>query len=240
MKKDQVQIGGHYYANVSGKSTEVRIDSDNSHGGWDATNVTTGKKVRIKTAARLYGVVGGAARKTKAKSKDATKEPTVTATDECPRGGKHQFAVVDRENACTFCGEPAPTTKAKKTDKLAIYVARPKGNAAKEAMDQVRKDTAERSAKAAAAEAKTHDETPAAPAAKKLSSIDAAAKVLAESGAPMSAKEMIDAMAAKGYWTSPGGKTPHATLYSAIIREISLKGEASRFRKTERGKFATA
>ena len=31
---------------------------------------------------------------------------------------------------------------------------------------------------------------------------------------PMNAKEMIEAMAAKGYWTSPGGKTPHATLYS--------------------------
>jgi hypothetical protein len=37
---------------------------------------------------------------------------------------------------------------------------------------------------------------------------------------------------------SPGGKTPHATLYSAIIREISLKGKESRFVKKERGKFA--
>jgi hypothetical protein len=49
---------------------------------------------------------------------------------------------------------------------------------------------------------------------------------------------MIDAMAKKGYWSSPGGRTPAATLYSAIIREISIKGTEARFKKTERGKFS--
>jgi len=51
---------------------------------------------------------------------------------------------------------------------------------------------------------------------------------------------MIEAVEAKGYWKSPGGKTPHATLYSAIIREIKLKGTEARFRKTDRGRFARA
>ena len=73
---------------------------------------------------------------------------------------------------------------------------------------------------------------------KKVGCLDAAAKVLAEAGQPMTCKEMIDAMAAKGYWTSPGGKTPQATLYSAILREITTKGKDARFTKTERGKFA--
>ena len=73
---------------------------------------------------------------------------------------------------------------------------------------------------------------------KKLSAIDAAAKVLGESGEPMNAKAMIAAMTAKNYWTSPGGKTPHATLYSAILAEITKKGKESRFMKTERGHFA--
>jgi hypothetical protein len=58
----------------------------------------------------------------------------------------------------------------------------------------------------------------------KLSALDAAAKVLGESKEPMNTKSMIEAMAAKGYWKSPGGKTPHATLYSAILREIETKG----------------
>jgi hypothetical protein len=73
---------------------------------------------------------------------------------------------------------------------------------------------------------------------KKMSALDAAAKVLGEAGSAMNAKEMIEAMASKGYWTTPGGKTPHATLYAAILREITAKGKEARFAKTERGKFA--
>lgn len=79
---------------------------------------------------------------------------------------------------------------------------------------------------------------PASSAGKKLSAIDAAAQVLSASKEPMNAKQMIEAMAAKKLWTSPGGKTPHATLYSAVLREIQTKGKDSRFKKTERGKFA--
>ena len=79
---------------------------------------------------------------------------------------------------------------------------------------------------------------PKEPKDKKLSAIDAAAQVLASSKEPLNAKELIEAMAAKGLWTSPGGKTPHATLDSAIIREIALKSKEARFVKTERGKFA--
>src|ERR1700736_959690 len=72
-----------------------------------------------------------------------------------------------------------------------------------------------------------------------LSCLNAAAKVLTEKGEPMNCKEMIEAMATKGYWTTPGGKTPHATLYSSIAREIRDKGKESRFKKSERGKFAS-
>jgi hypothetical protein len=73
---------------------------------------------------------------------------------------------------------------------------------------------------------------------KKLSALDAAAQVLGEAGQPMNCQEMIVAMAAKGYWTSPAGKTPQATLYSALLREIKTKGDQARFQKTDRGKFS--
>lgn len=77
-------------------------------------------------------------------------------------------------------------------------------------------------------------------AAKKTSALDAAAKVLASSKTSMTTSEMIDAMAEKKLWSSPGGKTPDRTLYSAILREIATKGKDARFKKTERGKFALA
>jgi type IV secretory pathway VirB10-like protein len=73
---------------------------------------------------------------------------------------------------------------------------------------------------------------------KKLSALDAAVKVLAGASAPMNCQELIEAMAAKGLWSSPAGRTPAATLYSALLREIQTKGEAARFVKAERGKFA--
>lgn len=73
---------------------------------------------------------------------------------------------------------------------------------------------------------------------RKLSAVDAAARVLQETGQAMSCTELIVAMAAKGYWSSPKGRTPAGTLYSAVLRELKTKGDQARFRKTARGKFA--
>lgn len=94
--------------------------------------------------------------------------------------------------------------------------------------------------RAAEAEPAALDHSPPQPAAKvkKLSALDAAAQVLGESGQAMSCAELIAVMAAKGYWSSPKGKTPASTLYAAVQRELTSKGEQARFRKTERGKFA--
>ncbi len=167
MKKSDVKIGGVYAAKVSDKLVEVRIEGENRHGGWDATNLSTGKKVHIKSPQRLRGAAGAA-----------------------KKGGRKAKATAD--------GAETSATKRKRT------------RAKKE------------------------------PKEKRLSGLDAAAKVLAEAGQPMTAKEMVETAEAKGYWKSPGGKTPHATVYSAIIREIAAKGRESRFRKTERGKFAHA
>ncbi|MCC7424462.1 MAG: hypothetical protein IT428_29700 [Planctomycetaceae bacterium] len=72
---------------------------------------------------------------------------------------------------------------------------------------------------------------------KRVSCLDAAALVLGDGTEPMSAMEMIEAMATRGLWSSPGGATPHATLYAAIIREIAKKGAEARFAKTDRGRF---
>ncbi len=74
---------------------------------------------------------------------------------------------------------------------------------------------------------------------KKMSGLDAAAKVLAEAGEPMNVKAVVEAAMAKGYWTSKGA-TPWATVYSAVIREIVAKKETSRFRKTAKGMFELA
>ena len=77
------------------------------------------------------------------------------------------------------------------------------------------------------------------PKPKRVSALDAAAQVLKAAGKPMRAQELIAAMAEQGLWTSPAGKTPHATLYAAMQREERDKGAASRFKKVDRGQFAS-
>ncbi|MEI8195735.1 MAG: winged helix-turn-helix domain-containing protein [Phycisphaerae bacterium] len=73
----------------------------------------------------------------------------------------------------------------------------------------------------------------------KMSGLDAAAKVLAEAEMPLNTKMIVERAFSKGYWTS-GGKTPAATIYSAMLREINAKGAESRFKKTDRGLFVFA
>jgi HB1, ASXL, restriction endonuclease HTH domain len=109
--------------------------------------------------------------------------------------------------------------------------------AAKKQTNQAPKTaTRTRSATSAAAKGAGRKAEPAAKA-KKVSALDAAARVLKEEGKAMNCQEMIEVMAAKGYWKSPGGQTPASTLYSAILRETKVKGAEARFKKTERGKF---
>jgi len=78
---------------------------------------------------------------------------------------------------------------------------------------------------------------PATKADKAMGGLDAAARVLKESGEPMRVKAIAETIFAKGYWKS-GGKTPAATIYAAMIREIARKNGDSRFKKTDRGLFA--
>jgi len=176
MKKDEVQVGKVYTAKVTDKLVPVRIDAESRHGGWDATNLATGKKVRIKSAQRLRG--------------------------EAKAGGDKPGGKAASPPKAATKGESAP------------------------------KGTTEAKPKKAATRAKQGE-----PKAKKPSGLDAAARVLAESGESMGVKQIVEIAAQKGYWKSPGGKTPHATVYSAILRELQVKGKKARFRKVERGKF---
>lgn len=133
------------------------------------------------------------------------------------------------------------TTKAKKsrTAKMSKSAARAEGAARS---DRLRKAViAEISDRLAGGQ--QEPEAPAAETAaepKRTSALDAAAQVLQEAGKPMRAKELIAEMSARGLWTSPGGKTPEATLYAAMIKEIATKGHAARFEKVDRGQFAAA
>jgi len=206
MKKSQVKVGSEYVAKVSGKLAHIRIDSENPHGGWEATNETTGKKVHIKSAQRLRAEAG-------------RKAAPVAA------GGQ---ATNPLEAHYRAQKDAAKTEKAAKVAALRKEVAEkiaqpdPELDAAVKAAEEGRK-----AKKAKAAKPKGE---------RKPSLLTLAADVLKDAKAPMDCKAIVEKVLAKGTWQTKG-KTPAATLYAAIIREIAAKGKDARFKKTDRGMF---
>jgi len=79
----------------------------------------------------------------------------------------------------------------------------------------------------------------AATTGKAMSLMDAAVHILSlGTGDPMRCKDIVDLVVKRNLWTPGKGKTPASTLYASILRELTTKGDACRFVKTERGKFA--
>ena len=237
MKRDEVQIGKTYTAKVSDKLVPVRIEAENRHGGWDATNLVTGKKVRIKSPQRLRAEV-------KADGAKPAEVADAAAAVETVVDAKHLKAVgaADQENARLRDEREKAQDGMTKSERAMAKSAPKKAKGARKGTvsptaatggKKGAKGTTKAKPKKAATRAKQGDQK-AKP--KKPSGLDAAARVLAESGEPMGVKEIVEAAFEKGYWTS-GGKTPWATVYSAIIREVATKGKDSRFKKVDRGRF---
>ena len=207
MKKHEVKVGQTYLAKVSDKVVPVRIDGENPHGGWDATNEATGKKVRVKSAQRLRGEAGR--KVTGAAGGGEVSNPLEAhyrAQKDATKMEKAAKVAAMRKEVAEKLAKPDPeldaAVKAAEEDRRAkkAKVAKPKGE-------------------------------------RKGGVLDAAVQVLkTASGGPLGCKEMVERMLAKGLWKT-SGKTPAATLYAAIIREIAAKGKDARFHKTGRGQF---
>lgn len=100
------------------------------------------------------------------------------------------------------------------------------------------KAKAPKTAKSAKPRSKPAPKADTAPTDKprRLSGLDAAAEVLCAAGEPMKVAAITERAREQGLW-SPAGKTPAATLNSALVRDIAAKSGASRFRKHSRGLF---
>jgi hypothetical protein len=222
MKKHEVKVGGQYLAKVSDKVVAVRITAPNIHGGWDAVNTATGKRVRIKSAQRLRG---------EARAKTAPK-----AADVAPVGaGAKPAAVVAKDAkaapaAAVGKSDAAGAKPNAATDKAGKVAAWRKDVAAKLATPDPQHDAAVKAAADARRAKKTKVAKPKGE--RKPGCLDAAVRVLREAGKPLQCGDIVKTAIEKGYWQTKGA-TPSATLYAAIIRECAAKGAKARFRRAE-------
>lgn len=257
MKKNEVKVGETYLAKVSDKVVPVRLDAENPRGGWDATNMATNKKVRIKSAQRLRGAATSKSKASAAKGEtvgvEAPPSPeALTAAAHFDREAKKWFWTIrqdkqehfdspdsyDSEEKANADGEKWLKAYAKANDasrrKMLGWKPATLGDGSAAAPTTAKDDVANASAKKPARAPKAAKE--AKP--KKLSLIDAAAQVLASGGGgPLNVKQMVEQVVAQKLWTPGSGRTPSATLYSSILRELQHKGGEARFEKVDRGQF---
>ena len=57
MLKSEVQLDRVYIVKVSGKLAKVRLMAISPYGGWTGVNLATNREIRIRSAAKLRGVV---------------------------------------------------------------------------------------------------------------------------------------------------------------------------------------
>ena len=212
MKKNNVQLNKVYAVKVSGSVVPVRLDSENPRGGWDGTNVKTKKGVRIKSAQRLRGLWPK-------KTMPITPEELITPAEaQAIHHADQENARLDEERR----NAPDGQTASERAMATSATRAKRGRKAAANATGESGCDTGERDTTVAKQE--------------RHSLLNLAAKALAEAGEPLNCQQMVEKVLATGLWQTEG-KTPAATLASAILREITKKGEAARFRKVDRGKF---
>lgn len=188
------------------------------------SEIVTSKEDRDAAKAKQAGKKAGGKKKTKGSepspldgapaSSDDTNEPVNTTTSES-------------EAEMSESNPTKSKKKAKGTGTKAAGKANKPAKAGKPKSDKAAK--ASKPAKAA----KPAKE----PKEKKVGALDAAVQVLKGRTNPMTCQELIDVMAERKLWSSPGGKTPAQTLSAAINREIANKGAESRFTKPEAGKY---
>ncbi len=128
--------------------------------------------------------------------------------------------------AVAAAGSPVPPKGSKKAAKV--------GKPAKEPKVEAKAKPAAKEAKAPKAAKEPKKDGPS-----KLSGLDAAAKILKDTGKALNCKELVAEAFKRNLWRSEGA-TPDATLSAAIGREIRAKGGDSRFVKKGRGMFVAA
>ena len=217
MQEYEVEIGAVYRAKVNDKIARVRIDHAHGQGGWAGTNLDTGRSVHIKSAKRLQERI------------EAPEPPA----SESPSDQNASAGDSDKDQDNAHRRRAKKKISKKERDRLRSESQADQENArTRDERDAASDDLT------ASERAMTESESENAKnTGKKMTCLDAAAHVLEQADTPLTCSEMIDRIFEQQLW-STNGKTPAATLYSAIAREIQKKGKEARFVLAERGRFA--
>lgn len=221
MQASDVEIGAVYLMKMTDKETQVRIEREHEDGGWVGTNLNTNRSVRVKSAGELRSKVKrpGNEPGTVETAKATEKETSAEGTEKPRRRAKKKLTKKDRQ--ALQAQSKADQENARLRDQR------------EESSDGM---TASERAMAESEPAQSASESMRSAKPKKIGCLDAAVQVLQDADEPMTCTQIMEQILQRELW-STNGRTPAATLYSAILREIQRKGGDARFVLAERGKF---
>lgn len=217
MRPEQIELGAEYRCRLEHGVVRVRVDSappaEDRRKGWIVTDVESGRQEHVARHEQFRAPWVPDPDPSRCVTANCANEPAMTYLG---------------NPLCQACWEATTRTTNESEETMATKTASKK--ATKKTPAAKPPKTPKPQPDAAEGEAKP----------KRISALDAAAEVLKARKTPANCTELIAEMAERGLWSSPNGKTPAATLYAAILREIGTKGGEARFKKIERGQFEYA
>jgi len=229
MKATSIQIGKKHEVAVGRGTTVVKVVGVSPKTGAHVCETLSGKDMAIGDASRFIKAAGGD--KEAKKGKGGPKAEAVPKAAPAPSGRP--------QAAKAKAARPADVEQLRNALKEADRRVRAARNAIKIGLiDQAKVDdtTAEYDDALAALKAAGGKAGSGGRCLGQMSGLEAAYKVLSESGEAMTARQICETALNMGYW-EPQGSTPEATISSAMIIEMRKKGDDSRFERVGRGLF---
>jgi len=240
MKASSIQIGKKYEITVGRGAAIVKvIDINRKTGAW-ICETQNGKDISVSDARRFLKAIDDGKRAKKGKPpkeavpKSKSQKKTATSPVNEPEAKKTEIAVNQPVTATEFVAQLFQTFKEAET------ILKAAQNAFKhELIEQGKLDTvvAKYDAARATLRAAGGKLGSGGRCRGRMSGLEAAYRVLSETGIPMNARQICEMALEKGYW-EPQGATPDATMSSAILTEMKKKGADARFERPGRGLFA--
>ena len=240
MRDKAIQIGKSYEVAVGRGTTIVKVVDINPKSGAWICETQNGKDITVGDASRFLKAVGeskGAKRDkppTGSGSKPKAEKKAAPNPTEKPPKEKAEAAVDKPANATEFVAKLFAAFKETEKRLKVAQTAFDHGLIAQDKLDTAVAECDEARATLRAAGGKLGS---GGRCLGQMSGLEAAYKVLSETGIPMNARQICDMAIDKGYW-DPQGATPDATISSAMLTEMKKKGADSRFERAGRGLFA--
>jgi hypothetical protein len=232
---------GNVYAIKAGKNTinAKVIDFDQANQTW-ICETESGKRIAVKDSERFSNEIVSETKSLPSPEIQSSVKEIFAKANAAKIAAQYGFCTKSEADslvaqAASVAQQLSATMKEKMAKANAAKIAAEHGFCSKELAESLAQDATEaKNALRASGQGKVGGHIRSG-----MSGLDAAYKILSESGQAMNAKLITKIALEQGIWT-PQGLTPDMTLSAALQNDVRKKGDNSRFAKAEQAGHYTA